>query len=238
MTKVKDKTKAPLKSTDLPTEDLASNGVQEKTEDMSKDTKTKEKMEEKKTETSVEASTGVSKTKTSAKTDKQTDNRLPRRKNFRKNTRRTSRKPRVKSEFDQKIIGIRRVTRVVSGGRRFSFSIGVVIGNRKGKVGVGLGKATDTALAIDKAVRDAKKNMIEIKLDENKSIPHEIKAKYNASIVEIRPAPGRGIVVGSSVRDVVELAGIKDVSAKLLSRSKNKINNARVAIKALSELKV
>lgn len=164
------------------------------------------------------------------------ENRPIRRKNFRKNTRRPGRKPRIKSEFDQKIVSIRRVTRVVAGGRRFSFSVAVVIGNRKGKVGVGIGKATDTALAIEKAVRDARKNLVTLKLDDRMSVPYEIKAKFNASIVEMRPAPGRGIVVGSSVRDVIELAGIKDVSAKLLSRSKNKLNNARAAIKALSQL--
>jgi len=159
-----------------------------------------------------------------------------RKKNFKKNSRRPRSGGRVRSEFDQKIIGIRRVTRVVKGGRRFSFSVSIVIGDKKGRVGVGMGKAMDTALAIEKAVRDARKNMIELKMNKELSIPHSVRAKYNASIVEIRPAPGRGIVVGSSVRDVVELVGIKDVSSKLLSRSKNKTNNARAAVKALASL--
>lgn len=160
----------------------------------------------------------------------------PRTKNFKKNSRRSRHGGKPRSEFDQKIIGIRRVTRVVKGGRRFSFSVAMVIGDKKGRVGVGIGKATDTALAIEKSIRDARKSMITVKRDKEDSIAHAVKAKFNASVVEIRPAPGRGIVVGSSVRDVIELAGVKDVSAKLLSRSKNKINNARAAVKALEML--
>lgn len=153
-----------------------------------------------------------------------------------------SRKPRVNSErqkpeFDQKIIDIRRVTRVVKGGRRFSFSVAMILGNKKGSVGVGLGKASDTSLAIDKAMRDAKRKMIRVKLTKDMSIPHEVSAKYCASDVVIRPAKGRGVVAGSSLRTVLELAGAKEVGGKVLSRSKNKINNARAAIKALSKLK-
>jgi small subunit ribosomal protein S5 len=156
----------------------------------------------------------------------------------RKNTRRPSsvRPARVKPEFDQKIIDIRRVTRVVTGGRRFSFSVAVVIGDRKGKVGVGLGKATDTPLAIDKAVRDAKKHMITVRLDKYSSIPHEVESKYASSRVKIMKAPGKGILAGSSVRTVLEYAGMKEVSAKIFSRSKNKSNNAKAAIKALQNL--
>ncbi len=139
-------------------------------------------------------------------------------------------------EFEQRMLGIRRVTRVVSGGRRFSFSVSLVIGNRAGKVGVGVGKSTDTSLAIEKAFRDAKKNIVDVNLTEGSSIPHELEASYKSTWVTIRPAPGRGLVSGSSVRDVLELAGIRDVSSKLLSRSKNKINNARAALLALSEI--
>jgi len=147
------------------------------------------------------------------------------------------REPRAKPEFDQKIIDIRRVTRVASGGRRFSFSVALVAGNRKGKVGVGTGKAGDTSLAIDKAVKNAKKNMITVPLNKNMSIAHFVSAKYNAARVEIMPAKGKGVAAGSSVRDVIELAGIKEVTAKIRSGSKNKLNNARVAVKALSLLK-
>jgi small subunit ribosomal protein S5 len=142
----------------------------------------------------------------------------------------------AKPEFDQKIIDIRRVTRVVAGGRRFSFSVAIVIGDRKGSVGVGIGKAGDTALAIEKALKSAKKNMIKIQVTKNMSIPYEIDAKFAASRVIITPAPGRGVVAGSSVRSVIELAGLKDVGAKLRSGSKNRLNNARVAIEALKSL--
>ncbi len=159
---------------------------------------------------------------------------------FKKNQRKGSprREARVKPEFDQKIIDIRRVTRVVTGGRRFSFSVSVVIGDHKGRVGVGMGKAGDTPVAIDKAVRDARKNMIKVNLTKHSSVPHEADAKFSSSRVLIMRAPGKGVLAGSSVRVVLELAGIKEVSAKLFSRSKNKINNAKAAIKALSKMKV
>lgn len=147
-----------------------------------------------------------------------------------------ARAPRVKPEFDQKIISIRRVTRVVTGGRRFSFSVAVVIGDKKGRVGVGLGKAGDTPVAIDKAVRDAKKNMIVVKLDKHSSIPHEVEAKFGSSRVKIMKAPGKGILAGSSVRTVLEYAGIREVSSKIFSRSKNKVNNAKAAVKALGKI--
>lgn len=152
------------------------------------------------------------------------------------NRRGPRRDTRPKSEFDQKIVSMRRVTRVVAGGRRFAFSVCVVVGNKKGMVGVGQGKAGDTPLSIDKAVRDAKKNMITVNMTKNMSIPHEIEAKFAASRVKIMPAPGKGVLAGSSVRAVLELAGLREISAKLLSRSKNTINNAYVAIKALEEL--
>lgn len=138
-----------------------------------------------------------------------------------------------RSEFAQKIIGIRRVARVMAGGRRFNFSVAIVLGDKKGRVGVGIGKAADTALAIEKASRAAKRNMIMLNLTKTRSIPHNNAAKYCASVVEIRPSAGRGLVAGSSVRTVLELAGVTDVTAKLLSRSKNPINNARAAIEAL-----
>lgn len=158
---------------------------------------------------------------------------------FKRNSRKSAprREARVKPEFDQKIISIRRVTRVVTGGRRFSFSVGIVIGDRKGRVGVGQGKAGDTPIAIDKAVRDARKNMIKVNLTKSGSIPHQTDAKYSASRILIMRAPGKGILAGSSARTVLEFAGIKEVSAKIFSRSKNKVNNAKATIKALSQLK-
>jgi len=143
-----------------------------------------------------------------------------------------------RSEFAQKLIGIRRVARVMAGGRRFNFSVGIVIGDKKGRVGVGLGKAIDTQLAIEKATRSAKRNMITVDLTKNRSIKHEVGSKYCASVVEIKPSAGRGLVAGSSVRTVLELAGVTDVTGKLLSRSKNSVNNARAALDALKQVSV
>jgi small subunit ribosomal protein S5 len=143
---------------------------------------------------------------------------------------------RERSEFAQKLIGIRRVARVMAGGRRFNFSVAIVLGDKKGRVGVGMGKAADTQLAIEKATRDAKRSMISLDLTKNRSIKHNVEAKYCASVIGIRPSPGRGLVAGSSVRTVLELAGVSDVTAKLLSRSKNSVNNARAAIEALKKV--
>jgi small subunit ribosomal protein S5 len=158
-------------------------------------------------------------------------------KNIRPKNKRSSKRPeKPRSEYDNKIISIRRVVRVVKGGRRFSFSVAIISGNKKGSVGVGVGKASDTALAIEKATRSAKKAMIKVKLDKNMRIAHDVSAKYTASVVAIRPSPEKGMVAGSSLRNVLELAGVKDVSAKVMSRSKNKLNNARAAIKALEQL--
>lgn len=143
---------------------------------------------------------------------------------------------RARSEFAQKLIGIRRVARVMAGGRRFNFSVAIVLGDKKGRVGVGLGKAADTQLAIEKATRAAKRSMLTLTLTKNRSIRHNIGAKFCASRIEIRPSPGRGLVAGSSVRTVLELGGISDVTAKILSRSHNPVNNARAAIEALKAI--
>lgn len=143
---------------------------------------------------------------------------------------------RVKPEFDQKMLNVRRVTRVVAGGRRFAFSVAIVAGDRKGSVGVGIGKAGDTSMAIDKAMRNAKKNMIKVKMTKDMSISHQVEAKYSSGRVIIMPTHGRGVVAGSAVRYVLELAGLKDVGAKVLSPSKNKLNIAQAAIEALKKL--
>ncbi len=139
-------------------------------------------------------------------------------------------------EYEQKTINIRRVTRVVKGGRRFSFSVLLAIGNRKGKVGLGVGKAADISLAIEKAFREAKKRLLTLTLTKESSIPHEVEAKFASSRVIIRPAPGRGIVAGSAMRIILDLAGIRAVSAKILSPSKSKLNNARATMEALKSL--
>lgn len=143
---------------------------------------------------------------------------------------------RVKPEFDAKTIDVRRVTRVAAGGRRYTFSVAVVAGNHKGRVGVGLGKGADTALSVEKATREAKKNLITITLSPQMVIPHAVEGKYGSAIIKIFPARGSGIVAGSSARTVIELAGIKDVCAKIMSGSKNKVNIARATIAALGNL--
>jgi small subunit ribosomal protein S5 len=150
---------------------------------------------------------------------------------------RGARPPRDRGEFDQVTIDARRVARVMAGGRRFSFSLVVVIGDRKGRVGVGIGKGVDTALAIDKAVRDAKKHLITVTRTDTGSIPHAVRAKYASSIVEIMPSRGRGLVAGTAMRTVLELAGVTDVVTKIHSRSKNKLTIARATVEALGQLR-
>ncbi|TAL49315.1 30S ribosomal protein S5 [Patescibacteria group bacterium] len=163
----------------------------------------------------------------------QREEKRGRKKNLRRGGKREGRS---RSEFDHKIVSVRRVTRVMAGGRRFSFSVTLVVGNRKGAVGVGAGKAADTSLAIEKALRDAKKNMITVNVTKEMSIPHETEAKFGAARVKIMPAPGRGILAGSSVRAVLGLAGLTSINAKILSGSKNPVNNAKAAVKALAAI--
>jgi len=149
---------------------------------------------------------------------------------------RRDRAPRERSEFDSVNIAVRRVARVMAGGRRFNFSVAIIIGDKKGRVGVGLGKAADTALAIDKATRDAKKHMITVARTDTNSIAHDVRQKYASSEVEIMPSRGRGLVAGSSVRTVLELAGVTDVVTKIHTRTKNKLTIARATVEALKSL--
>ncbi len=143
---------------------------------------------------------------------------------------------RQKSEFDQQLLDLARVTRVVKGGRRFRFRATMVVGNKKGKVGVGVSKGTDVSIAIQKAVADAKKNMIDVNLD-GKTIAHDVRQKLASARVLLRPAKeGRGIIAGGAVRTVVELAGVKDIVSKSYGTS-NKLNVARATIEALKTLK-
>lgn len=144
---------------------------------------------------------------------------------------------REKPEYDQKLLELARVTRVVKGGRRFRFRATVVAGNRNGKVGVGVGKGVDVSEAVRKAFSGARKNMIQVKRY-NSTIACGAKAKVGSAKVLIRPAkPGRGIVAGGAVRSVVELAGIRDIVSKSLG-SANKLSVARATIKALEQVKV
>lgn len=156
----------------------------------------------------------------------------------RNNSRRGSYFGKPKPEFDQKIVSIRRVTRVVAGGRRFSFSVALAAGDGKGRIGLGLGKANDTALAIGKALRDAKKNMIKLNLTKEMSLPFEVGAKYSSATVVIKPNKSKGLVAGTVLRDIMKLAGVKNVTGKVLSRTKNKLNNSKAVMKALAEVAV
>ncbi|MBP9782268.1 MAG: 30S ribosomal protein S5 [Candidatus Pacebacteria bacterium] len=146
------------------------------------------------------------------------------------------RTPREKPEFDSKTISIRRVTRVVSGGRRFSLSVALIAGDRNGRIGLGTGKAMDTQVAIEKAMKDAKKHMIHLKLTKTKSLPHDVNAKFKSSEVMIMPNKGRGLIAGSSARTILAIAGINNVTAKFYSGTKNKLNNARATMKALEQI--
>jgi small subunit ribosomal protein S5 len=141
---------------------------------------------------------------------------------------------RPKPEFEQKMLSIRRVTRVVSGGRRFSFSVVLAIGDKKGSMGLGIGKAGDTTLAINKAFNDAKKNMIKLRLNKRGTIDHDVKAKFKSARVMLMPNSGRGVVVGSAMRVMVELAGVTDITGRVISGSKDKLNIAQATMKALS----
>lgn len=144
---------------------------------------------------------------------------------------------RERSEYDQKLLDVRRVARVVAGGRRFSFRVTVVIGNRNGKVGVGVAKGPDVAVATEKAVVRAKKRLITVPVMPSRSIAHEVRAKFAAARVLLWPRPaGSGIVAGGAVRAVVELAGIANISSKILSRTSNKLTNAMAALEALKQL--
>ena len=140
------------------------------------------------------------------------------------------------TEFEEKIIEIKRVSKKIKGGNAIGFSVLVVVGNRDGKVGYGYGKAKNVADAIRKAVSSAKKKTYTIKTN-GKTIAHEVTAKVGASKILLKPAPeGTGVIAGGSVRIVVELAGIKDISSKVLG-SNNKLLNVRCALKALQKLK-
>lgn len=155
--------------------------------------------------------------------NKKNNNNRPRRKSFDK----------PKSDLEDKVIAINRVTKVVKGGRQFRFAATVVVGNRKGKVGIGLGKAKEMPDAVKKATQAATKNLINVELIDNRTISHEITVKEGAVRVMLKPATeGTGVKAGGPVRDVLELAGVKDVLSKSLGSS-TKVNMARATLNAL-----
>ncbi len=152
-----------------------------------------------------------------------------------RNNRRGPRKQEPK-EFDEEVIQLDRVTRVVKGGRRLRFRATVAIGNRKGKVGVGVGKSNEVVGAIKKAVTKAKKELFEVPIYED-TIPHRIQYKFKASKVLLIPAgPGTGIIAGGATRRIIELSGIKNILSKTIG-SPNKLNNSKATIEALRSLR-
>ncbi len=148
-------------------------------------------------------------------------------------------KPKTKKDdFNSQLLDLARVTKVTAGGKQLRFRAVVIVGDGKGRVGVGAAKGRDVAQGIQKATRSAKKETIKITFVEE-TIPHEVIAKYGSAKVLLRPqTKGRGVVAGGVVRVVCNLAGIKNISSKLISRTRNKLNIARATIKALKKLKV
>lgn len=141
------------------------------------------------------------------------------------------------SQWQEKMLELRRVTRVVAGGKRMSFRVVVVIGDQKGKVGVGVAKGKDVAKATEKAVFQAKKEVFEVPI-QNGTIPSQVYAKHSSAKIIIKPArKGRGLIAGGASRIVLSFAGIKDATAKNLGRTTNKLTNAVATIKALKKLK-
>ncbi len=151
--------------------------------------------------------------------------------------RRSYRPPKEKSEFDSKVLDIARVTRVTKGGKRFSFRATVVVGDGKGRVGVGVAQGRDVAQSMQKATHHAKKYLITVQIV-NGTIAHEVTSKLNSAMVILKPArPGSGVKAGGPVRVVAKLSGIENITAKLIERTNNKLNIARATIEALKKLK-
>jgi small subunit ribosomal protein S5 len=141
-----------------------------------------------------------------------------------------------KEEFEQRILDVARVTRVMKGGKRMSFRTCVVIGDKKGRIAVALGKGADVTLAVNKAVNKAKKNIVHVPIVRD-TIPHEIMNKFGSAKILIKPASqGRGVIAGGVVRVILDLAGVKNVTSKILGTN-NKVNNAKCTVLALSKLK-
>lgn len=140
-------------------------------------------------------------------------------------------------EWQERVVQIRRVTKVVKGGKKLSFRAVVIVGNERGQVGVGVGKAADVIGAVRKGVADGRKNVVEVPLTKSNSIPHPVNGVGGGAQVMMRPAsPGTGVIAGGAVRTVLELAGVRNILAKQLGSS-NPLNNARATIDALESLR-
>jgi small subunit ribosomal protein S5 len=156
--------------------------------------------------------------------------------NFSKNFKKKTPLRLSKIKYEEKVIQVKRVTKVVKGGKKMTFRAVVIIGDNKRKVGVGIGRADDVNMAIDKAILSGKKNLINVPLTLKDSVPHVVKASYGACQIMLRPASqGTGVIAGGSVRTVLELAGIKNILAKQFGSS-NILNNAKTTILALTLL--
>jgi small subunit ribosomal protein S5 len=143
-----------------------------------------------------------------------------------------------REEFESKLLDLARVTRVTAGGKQLRFRAVMVVGNKMGKVGVGVAKGQDVAQAIEKATKQARKHLIVVPII-NETIPHEVEAKFSSARVLLRPQrKGRGLVAGGTVRVICDLAGIKNISSKILGKTRNKLNNARATILALTKLRI
>ncbi len=142
-----------------------------------------------------------------------------------------------KDEFESKLLDLARVAHTRAGGKKLRFRAIIVAGNKAGKVGVGVASGLDVARAVEKATFQSKRNLIEVPIIED-TISHEVEAKFGPAEVLLRPQrKGRGLVAGGTVRIICQLAGIKNISSKILSRTGNKLNNARATIEALKKLK-
>lgn len=140
-------------------------------------------------------------------------------------------------EFESKLLDLTRVTRVTAGGKQLRFRAIIVVGDRKGKIGLGVSKGLDVSQAIEKATRMAKKNLMMVPINKEGTINHEIEAKFGPSVILLKPQrKGKGLVAGGTVRTLCQLAGIQNISSKILSRTSNKLNNAKATIKAFELL--
>ncbi|HAU66748.1 MAG: ribosomal protein S5, nonfunctional [Candidatus Uhrbacteria bacterium GW2011_GWF2_39_13] len=174
---------------------------------------------------------GIRTAKRSDNSDRSSDNKRGR------GPRRGKREERVPREFDQKILDLVRVTRVTAGGKRMSFRCALVIGDKKGRVGMGVAKGADVQIAIEKAYKQAKKHVITVPLA-HETIPHPIWIKFGSALVLLKPAPkGTGLKSGGAVRMILEFAGIPNAVSKIVNSS-NKINIAKATLEAIKQLRV